>query len=176
MRAAEETDGEATFGTELELHAGVRKLCTFLLLVVAGCSRDAEVATATIPPAEPRPAPTMTSTVPDGHMVTTSGSPPPVPRPAPGTQFVTVSATGIEMRELLPLGHTAFLVTNETALAHHLVLRSASGTEAAAVAPKGEAMLQRVLSDPEYELVCTTPGHSERTQFKTYTPGPPALR
>lgn len=143
-----------------------------LLLLFAGC-RAERTATATIAPAEPRPAPTMTATMPDGPMITTSGSPVPANALAPGTQLVTVRRTGITMRELIPRGHTVFHITNETSEPHDLVLRGASDAAVPAALPAaGRSVLQARLTDRAYALVCATPGHAERAEFSTYVPAP----
>lgn len=153
----------------------VKRACA-LLLLFAGC-RAERPATATIAPAEGRPAPTVTATMNDRPMITTSGSPVPADALAPGTQLVTVSRTGIAMRELIPHGHTVFHITNETPVPHAMVLRSASGTAVLAALPAaGRAVLQTRLTDRAYTLVCATPGHVERAEFSTYTPGPAPLR
>lgn len=153
----------------------VKRACV-LLLLFAGC-RAERAATATIAPAEPRPAPTVTATMNERPMITTSGSPVPADALAPGTQFVTVSRTGIAMRELIPRGHTVFHITNETAVPHEMVLRSASGTVVPAALPAaGRSVLQARLTDRAYTLVCATPGHAERAEFSTYVPGSAPLR
>lgn len=108
----------------------------------------------------------------DRPMITTSGSPVPSDALAPGTQLVTMSRTGIAMRELIPRGHTAFHITNETAVPHEMVLRSASGTAVSAAVPAaGRSVLQARLTERAYALVCATPGHAERAEFSTYVPG-----
>jgi hypothetical protein len=153
----------------------VRRACV-LLLLFAGC-RAERTATATIAPAEGRPAPTVTATMNDRPMITTSGSPVPANALAPGTQLVTVSRTGIAMRELIPRGHTVFHITNETGVPHEMVLRSVSGTAVPAALPAAaRSVLQARLTDRAYALVCATPGHTERAEFSTYVPGPAPLR
>ena len=157
-------------GTFLEATIDVKKLWIALALA-AGCSRDV-AETATIAPAEPRPAPTATDTI-DRRSVTTSGSPVPASAVAPGTETITISDAGFSVRPLLPRAHTAFRIANNTDTPHALTLRGASGSAAAAVPARGEAVLQLLLTDAQYELVCTTPGHAERAQFKTYRAGVP---
>lgn len=147
----------------------MRRVCV-LLLLFAGC-RAERAATTTIAPAEGRPAPTATETMDDRPMITTSGSPVPAGALAPGTQLVTLSRTGISMRELIPYGLTVFHITNETAAPHDLVLRSASGTAVPAALPAaGRAVLQARLTDRAYTLVCATPDHAEAAKFSTYSP------
>lgn len=150
----------------------VRKL--WLLLFVLGCGGEQDDhATATIAPADPRPAPTVTGTMDDRPMITTSGSPVPASAVAPGTQLVTLSASGISMRSLIPRAHTAFHIRNETASRHDLVLRSTTSSAAITVPAAKDVVLQAMLSDPAYELACVTPGHSERARFTTYVAGRP---
>lgn len=145
-----------------------------VVLVVAACRGERASVTTTVAPAEPRPAPTQTATMDDRPIVTTSGSPAPASAPAPGTAFVTVSATGISMRGLIPRGHTAFHIVNQTRTAHDLVLQSASGGAVqAAVAPADRRVVQARLTERSYSLVCTSPGHAERAEFTTYAPGTP---
>ena len=158
-------------GTLLEATTDVKKLWIALALA-AGCSREPVGETATIAPAEARPAPTATDTI-DRRSVTTSGSPVPASAVAPGTETITISDAGFSVRPLLPRAHTAFRIANNTDTPHHVTLRGATGSAAAAVPARGEAILQLLLSDAQYELVCTTPGHSERAQFKTYRAGVP---
>lgn len=143
-----------------------------VLVIAAGCSREPVARTATIAPAEGRPAPTQTDTM-DLRAVTTSGSPVPASAVAPGTETVAITTGGFTVRPLLPRGHTAFSIDNETGVAHDVLLRGQTGSGAAAVPARGRTVLQLLLRDPEYELVCTTPGHAERAAFKTYMPGRP---
>lgn len=149
------------------------KRCAIALLFLgfAACGGERAVTT-TVAPAEPRPAPTQTASLDDRPIVTTSGSPAPANAPAPGTEFVTLSAAGISMRELIPRGHTAFHITNRESQGHDLVLRSASGAAVhARIAPGGSGVLQARLTEPAYTLLCTSPGHAERAEFTTYAPG-----
>lgn len=147
-----------------------------LLLLFAGCGAE-PADTATIAPAEGRPAPTATATLNDRPLITTSGSPVPADALAPGTQLVMLDRDGISMRALIPRGHTVFLITNETAAPHDLVLRGAAGTAVpAALPPAGRSVLQVRLTERTYALVCATPGHAERAEFSTYVPGPAPLR
>lgn len=152
--------------------SGVRRLCAFVLLFAA--CRGEGPATATVAPAEPRPAPTTTAALDDRPRVSTGGSPVPSGALAPGTQLVTLHRGGIEMRTMIPRGQTVFHILNETALHHDLVLRSASGIVAsAAVIPGGRTILQVSIADPAYVVACVTPGHAERADFATYTAGAP---
>lgn len=137
------------------------------------CGRGSETGTATIAPAEPRPAPPATASVGGRPVVTTSGSPPPRPRPAPGSEVVTIGPGGIDVRPLLPRGHTAFHLRNATGRPHEIVVRGATGSNAASLPPNGAAVVQLPLGPGSYEIVCTTPGHAERGRFSTYAPGVP---
>lgn len=147
---------------------------TFWIAVAlaAGCSREPAAGTATIAPAEGRPAPTQTGTM-DLRAVTTSGSPAPTSAVAAGTETITITARGFAVRPLLPRAHTAFRIDNETGVAHDLVVRGPTGSGRAAVPAHGAAVMQVLLRDAEYELVCTTPGHAERVRFRTYVAGRP---
>jgi hypothetical protein len=152
--------------------AGVKTLCVALFLCAA-CSAERDSAgTATIAPAEARPAPTATTTLVSVPAITTSGSPPPAVAAAPGSEAVVIRAGTIELRPLLPRGHTAFRIEDATGTSHQLVLRGSSGGSAATtVSADGAGLIQMNLVDPAYELVCTSEGHTERAQFKTYVPG-----
>lgn len=143
------------------------------LLIASACSREPDrAATATIAPASPRPAVTVTSTADDQRIIATSGSPRPASAAAPGTQYVTLAEGGrIEMNPLVPRGHTAFQIDNDTTAAHQLLVRGSGGSAAAEVPARGTAVVQLLLTGGSYELVCTTPGHSERTGFATYAAG-----
>ena len=146
------------------------------LLIASACSREPDrAATATIAPAAPRPAVTVTSTADDQRIIATSGSPRPASAAAPGTQYVTLAEGGrIEMNPLVPRGHTAFQIDNDTTAAHQLLVRGSGGSggnAAAEVPARGTAVVQLLLTGGSYELVCTTPGHSERTGFATYAAG-----
>ena len=150
----------------------MRKL--WLLLLVLGCGRESrESGTATIAPADPRPAPTLTGTMDARPMITTSGSPAPAGAVAPGTQFVTLRSSGISMRSLIPRAHTAFHIRNETASSHDLVLRTTTSSVPVTIPAAEGAVVQTMLNDAVYELVCVSPGHSERAQFTTYVAGTP---
>ena len=156
----------------------MRRLLSAVILILCACAReDAASVTNTIEPADPMPAKTVTEAADNRRMITTTGSPPPPTLVATGTEAVRISAKGIENRVLLPRGQTAFRIDNATAVAHDLKLR-ADGLDlgAAVVPPNGSAVLQTVLDRREYEIVCTTNGHSERSAFKTYAPGEPLRR
>jgi hypothetical protein len=142
-----------------------------VLLLLPACRRDPP-ATNTIAPADPRPAPTVVSTADLQPAVTTSGSPPPAVAVA-ASENVTIAPGRIEVRPLIPRGSTVFRMTNETGAAHSIVLRGASGEAPVAVAARSAAILQVALVDPDYELICTTPGHRERARFETYRPVAP---
>jgi hypothetical protein len=162
----------------MDLEAGTRVMnrACILLLLLAGCRAERAV-TATIAPARPRPATTVTATIGERPIITTSGSPLPADALAPGTQQVVVRETEISMRELVPRAHTVFHLTNETAIAHDLVLRAASGSVVGATLPAGgRSVLQARLGEGQYTLECTTPGHGERAEFSTYVPGSDPLR
>lgn len=150
----------------------VKKLVVVLVLAM-GCSRESAERTATIEPADPRPAPTPTETLGDGRQVTTSGSPIPASATAPGMELMTIRDTGITTRPLLPRGQTVFRIENDTGRPHQLELRTPGGDmHARTMVPVGaEAVLQARLDAPSYELVCVTPGHDERTRFDTYVAG-----
>lgn len=163
----------------LNSSADVKTLCVALVLVVVvGCSREPEAATNTIAPADPRPAPTMTSTVGNRPVVTTAGSPRPASAAAPGTTFVTVGSGRIDVERLLPRTHTVFHIRNQTAVAHEIVVRGATGGATASLPPSGTAVLQLLLGAGAHDITCTTPGHQESARFETYAPGvalnPPA--
>lgn len=146
----------------------------WVIVVLFAACRAERGATTTIAPAEPRPAPTATARLDDRPMITTSGSPVPAGALAPGTQVVTVNRGGIAMRSLVPRGHTVFHITNETALQHDLVLRTASATAAsAAVPPRGRTVLQAPITERVYTLACVTAGHGETAEFATYAAGTP---
>ncbi len=149
------------------------KTFCFALVLALGCSREPQAATDTIAPAEPRPAPTATSTVGRRPAITTAGSPPPASATAPGTTFVTVADDRIDVERLLPRGQTAFHVRNQTDVAHEIVLRGETGSATAPLPPKGTAVLQLLLGSGPYEIACTRPEHRERTRFETYAPGVP---
>lgn len=145
-----------------------------VLLLLAACNDANTASTGTVAPAEPRPAPTVTATMADRPMITTSGSPAPARAVAPGTQFVTLRGGGISMGSLIPRGQTAFHIRNETGAPHELVLRTARGTAARVTVPAtGGAVLQAMLGERRYELICSTPGHAERAEFTTYVAGTP---
>ncbi len=141
------------------------------LFLTLACSREAQVATNTIAPAEPRPAEAVVSTVGERPVISTAGSPPPPTQPAPGTERVTIGANGIEMRPLLPRAHTAFHITNTTPVAHELELRGAGVRTI--VPPNSTVILQARLGAESYELVCITAGHAEHARFRTYRAGVP---
>ena len=151
----------------------MKTLAVAALVVVIACGRESQPATNTIAPAEPRPAPTVTSGINSRPRTATAGSPPPASASAPGTTFVTVAAGRIEVQRLLPRGHTVFHVRNDTALAHQLVVQGSAGSASAALPPNGNAVLQLLLGSGAYDIVCTTPGHRERTRIETYAPGAP---
>lgn len=156
--------------------AGVKTFCGTLVLVlvlVLGCSREPRAATTTIAPAEGRPAPAVSSTVGSRPVITTAGSPPPASAAAPGTTFVTVARGRIDVQPLLPRAHTVFHIQNETAVAHELAVRGATGSAMASLPPNGRTVLQLLLGTGVYEVACTTPGHQERARFETYAPGVP---
>lgn len=154
------------------MHVVNARLAALLLLTLA-CSREPQVATNTIAPAESRPAEPITSTVGTQPVITTAGSPPPPTQTAPGTERVAIRAGGLEVRPLLPRAHTAFRITNETATAHELVLRGGGQDVSIAVPPNGTVILQSLIGEGSYEFVCTTAGHAERARFDTYRAGVP---
>ena len=149
------------------------KLFCVALVLAVGCSREPQTSTNTIAPADPRPAPTVTSTVGSRAAITTSGSPPPASAPAPGTTFVTVANGRIDVQRLLPRGHAVFHVRNQTDLAHELVVRGSTGSATAILPPNGRTVLQLLLGSGAYDVTCTTPGHQESARFETYAPGVP---
>jgi hypothetical protein len=151
--------------------AGMKPFCAALVLAL-GCSREPPATTNTIAPADPRPAPTVTSTV-GSSAITTSGSPPPALAVAPGTTFVTVASGRIDVQRLLPRGHTVFHVKNETDVAHEIVVRGGDRSATAPLPPKGGTVVQLRLGSDSYEIACTVPGHAERAQFETYVAGIP---
>ena len=161
-------------GMDLEDVGNVNRLpVVFLILAACGGERDT-AKTATIPPAEPRPAATLTTTPVSKPMITISGSPPPAEAiRASGSETVTVRNGRIDVRPLLPRGNTAFRIENATAASHHLVLRGGNRGVEAVVPAGGVRILQTNLTNPRYELVCTTAGHDERARFRTYAPGLP---
>lgn len=149
------------------------KIFCAALVLALGCSREPQTTTNTIAPAEPRPAPPMTSTVGSRPVITTAGSPPPASTGAPGTTFVTVARGRIDVQRLLPRAHTVFHVHNQTDVAHEIVIRGGTGSATASLPPKGRTVLQLLLAAAAYDIVCTTPGHQERARFETYAPGGP---
>lgn len=151
---------------------GVKTFCAALVLAL-GCSREPQETTNTIAPAEPRPAPTVTSTLGSGAAITTSGSPPPASAAAPGTTFVTVANGRIEVQRLLPRAHSVFHVRNQTDLAHEIVVRGGTGSVTATLPPNGRTVLQLLLGPGAYDVTCTIPGHRESARFETYAPGVP---
>jgi hypothetical protein len=150
----------------------MKTFCAALLLV-AGCSREPQAATNTIAPAESRPAPTDTSSLVSGPVISTAGSPPPASAAPPGTTFVTVRSGRIDVQRLLPRAHTAFHIANQTDVAHQIVVRGGSGSSAGSLPAKGRAVVQLLLGTGVYEIACMVPGHRERAQFETYRPGVP---
>jgi hypothetical protein len=145
-----------------------------LLVVLAGpCTREPAAITNTIAPADPQPAPIANTTLGERPVITTSGSPPPRPRIAPGTETVTITSKGLEVRPQLPRAHTAFHIVNETARSHDLVLRGGDRPSAVSIPPRGVVVLQLTLGDGSYEWRCVSPGHDETALFETYQPGVP---
>jgi hypothetical protein len=157
------------------VHVVNARLAAALLLTVA-CSRESQVATNTIAPAESRPAEPITSTIGTQPVITTAGSPPPPTQIAPGMERIAITTKGIAVRPLLPRGHTAFRITNETAVAHALVLRGGGQNVNAALPANGTIFLQSLIGEGAYEIVCTAPAHSERARFETYRAGVPITR
>jgi hypothetical protein len=155
------------------MDARVKLLFLFVAALVSwACRGRGDLATTTIAPADPRPAPTLTDRLGHSTAITTSGSPPPASSPlAPGTQLVTVRASGIEMRQLIPRGNTAFHIRNETPVRHVLVLEGEKGHGPLTLMPGGSAVLQAMLTESAYRLVCTTDGHRESVRFTTYRAG-----
>lgn len=146
--------------------------CVSLLLAV-GCSREPQATTNTIASAEPRPAPTVTSTLGSHPVLATAGSPLPATVVAPGTTFVTVGSGRIDVQRLLPRAHTVFHVRNQTAVAHEIEVRGGTGSTTASLPPNGKTVLQLLLGAGAYDIRCTTPGHRESARFETYAPGVP---
>lgn len=148
--------------------------CGVLVLGLAlGCNDERQATTNTIAPAEPRPAPTMTSTMIRRPPLATAGSPPPASAAAPGTTFVTVANGRIDVQPLLPRSHTVFHVQNQTDLAHEIAVRGGSGSVTGTLPPNGRTALQLLLGTGAYDITCTTPGHRESARFETYPPGVP---
>jgi hypothetical protein len=141
------------------------------LMLVAGCSRERQATTNTIAPADPRPAPTVTSTIDRRPALATAGSPRPASATAPGTTFVTVGSGQIDVQRLLPRAHTVFQIQNQTAVAHEIVIRGGTGSATVSLPPNGNTVLQLLLGTGVYDITCTTPGHQESTRFETYAPG-----
>ncbi len=152
--------------------AGVKTFCVALVLVL-GCSREPQATTNTIAPAEPRPAPTVTSTVGSYPALATAGSPRPASAAAPGTTYVTVANGRIDVQRLLPRAHTVFHVRNQTGIAHEIVVRGGNGSVTATLPPNGRTVLQLLLGTGAYDITCTTPGHQEHARVETYAPGVP---
>lgn len=144
------------------------------LLILAACAREETGSrTATIAPAEPRPAPTTaTDALADERMITTAGSPAPAMRTATIEQVV-ISDGRIELRPLLPRMHTVFRVRNASTRPH--ALRVSAGEIATTMTrplpPGGEILLQIELRRGHHIVTCTIPGHAERSTFETYEPG-----
>lgn len=148
-----------------------------VLLVSAACSREQPSATATIPPAEPRPAPgTAVETMVDERMITTAGSPAPATRTA-ALEELRISPEGIAVRPRLPRMHTVFRVHNQTSQPH--TLRVSAGeiatTMTEPLTPGGQILMQLELRQGLHLVTCTIPGHEERAVFETYEPGRPPL-
>lgn len=160
------------FGTLFEPVGSVRSFCLAVCLLAA-CRAQREDPVQ-IAPARPRPAPTATAAIRNLPTISTAGSPAPVEALAPGTQLVTVHRTGISMRQMVPRGHTAFHIRNQTPVPHEIRVRGANGVAGkAAVSPGGRTILQMPVTEPSYELVCITPGHRGRAEFSTYAAGSP---
>ena len=147
------------------------KRALVVVVLSVGCGREPAQTTATIAPAEPRPAPTVTATILERPLLTTSGSPPPASAVTSGSETVTIDAAGLSVRPLLPRGHTAFRVRNQTAAAHDLVLTGGPDVAEATIPARGTVVLQMLLRAETYELACVIPGHTERAGFRTYVPG-----
>ena len=143
------------------------------LVLAVACSGEPQATSNTIAPAEPRPAPTVTSTIDRRAALATAGSPPPALAVAPGTTLVTVGSGRIDVQSLLPRAHTAFHIRNQTAVAHEIVVRGGTGSATASLPPNGRAVLQLFLGTGTYDVTCTTPGHQESARFETYAPGVP---
>jgi hypothetical protein len=156
----------------LNSSADVKTLCVALVLAV-GCSREPQATTNTIAPAEPRPAPTVTSTLDRSPALATAGSPPPASAVAPGTTFVTVRSGRIDVQRLLPRGLTVFHIRNQTTVAHEIVVRGGTGSVTASLPPNGSTVLQLLLGTGAYDIACTAPGHQESARLETYAPGVP---
>ena len=121
-------------GTDFEHFRRVKRLA-LAFLVLASCRAEHDAKTATIAPAESRPAPPVTTTLGSRPAITTSGSPPPREIVASGSEAVTVREDRIDVRPLLPRGQTAFRIENLTSARHHLILRGTSSTAQAEVTP-----------------------------------------
>lgn len=146
------------------------------LILLAACAREEPAArTATIAPAEARPAPTTaTDALADERMITTAGSPAPAMRTAT-IELVRITDSRIEVRPLLPRMHTVFLIRNQSANPHALMVSAGeiATTMTQPLAAGAEVLMQIELRRGHHIVTCTIPGHSERAEFETYEPGSP---
>jgi hypothetical protein len=156
----------------LNSSAGVKAFCAALALAL-GCSREPQVTTNTIAPADPRPAATVTAMAGSRPALATAGSPPPASAAAPGTTFMTIANGRIDVQRLLPRGNTVFHVRNQTDLAHEIAVRGGTGSVTATLPANGRMVLQLLLGTGAYDITCTTPGHRESARFETYAAGVP---
>lgn len=141
---------------------------TILLLALLTACGYERPGTATIEPAEPRPATIGDlGTVGRTPVVETAGSPITTEATEADLARVILRDGRIDAPESLPRGETPLYIENGGSVAHAVAVEGGKTREAIAPLAPGESfVLQVFLDEPAVTLFCPIEGHDERTTIR----------